>query len=179
MHGGPGDLAPQPRRGAADLGGERPLDLHRVVVLRACVLRVIALLVVVDDVDAADKGKAAVDRGKLAVHAAQPVAPQGNLHHAAEDQHARPRALQRLEEARRKIARAEAVDQQVRGHAARRRARERIGNQAAGLVVGEDVRLEEHLLARPVDGRHERREVLLAVLQKGKAVAGRVLQAAL
>jgi hypothetical protein len=112
------------------------------------------------------------------VHAAQPAAPQpqaGEL--GAEGEHARAGLAQRAPPARGKIARAEAVDQQPHLHAARRGARQRVGDEAAGLVVGIDVALEEHFALRGVDRRDQGGKVLLAVAQQGEAVAAGVLHA--
>src|SRR3990172_3445713 len=58
--------------------------------------------------------------------------------------------------------------------AARRRASERIRDQAPGLVVGEEVALDEHLLARAIERRDERGKVALAVLEQRQPVTADV-----
>jgi hypothetical protein len=131
---------------------------------------------IVDDVDAADERGRAVDHRKLAVHAAQtPAAQTQPREFRPEGQHPRAGAAQHVAETRRKVARAEAVDQQMHAHAARRRAGQRVRHQATGLVVGKDVAFQEHLFARRIDGAYQRGKILLAVLQQRQKVAADIL----
>ena len=82
---------------AMDLGHQRPVDLHRVVLLAfgAVVLQVVGRVV-----DAADEGDLAVDHHDLAVHAAQQVRPQAEgARPGIERVHPHAGVAQRAEEA--------------------------------------------------------------------------------
>ena len=129
---------------------------------------------VVDDVDAADKGDAPVHRAQLAMQAPEPVRaelPRRDLRPVLEQHDARgdERSLQRAREI---VPRAPAVDQHAHLGAAPRRAAKRRGDDASGVVVGEDVGLEPDFALRAIDCADERREVLPAAAQERNAVAG-------
>src|SRR4051812_4890533 len=112
------------------------------------------------------------------MHAPQAVAAQAPPpEERTEHQQARAGLAEHVAEARRESARTEAVDQQVRAHATRRGARERVGDQAAGFIVGEDVALEEYFLSRRIERRNQRRKILNAIFQERQAVAADVLHA--
>jgi hypothetical protein len=64
----------------------------------------------------------------------------------------------------------------VGGHAAPRGGDERRGDGAAGVVVGEDVGLDEDLAPRRLDRRDERREIRSTAAQQRQTVAVRVRQ---
>jgi hypothetical protein len=166
--GSVGHARPEAQRCRAHLRGERPFDAHRVVQARR---RRRGRVEVVEDVDSADERDAAVDAGELAVHAAQAVAAQREQAHRPVGVHLPAGARQRAAEALRVLERAETVDQQAHVRAARRRAHQRVVDEAAGLIVGEDVGLEQHLLARGVDRGRQRGEVLLAVAEQRQPVA--------
>ena len=87
------------------------------------------------------------------------------------------RGLQPLDERRRQLARAEAVDHEPDPRAAARRPLEGLGHRPPGLVVGEDVGLEPDVVGGGVDRRHERREELRPVAQERHAIAGDRLHA--
>jgi len=123
---------------------QKTLDPHRIVIARR---RLVGRVEVVDDVDATDECDRPVDARNLAMHAPQPVAaqrpgtdvaPEYEQLHAGLPQHG--------PEARREVARAVTIEQQVHPDPTHRSARKRAGDQAAGLIVGKDVGLEEHLL---------------------------------
>jgi hypothetical protein len=184
-HGGaaatlrPAHALPEPRRRRPHHVRERPLDAHCVVVARrdAAGIRQRGLEIVLD-VDAADEGHPAVHHRELAVHAAHPVAPHRQPpRKRPEHEHRGARVREDVAEARREVACAEAVDQHLHAHAARRRARERVGDEAAGFIAAIDIGLEVHLLRRGVDRAHERREVLQAVAQEVEAVSADELHA--
>ena len=110
------------------------------------------------------------------MHAAAGCGAASTADLRAEYQHLHAGALEHVAIARREVVRAEPIEQQVHGHAAGRGARKRRRHQAAGLVVGKDVGLDEYLAPRGIDGVDQRREILLAVPEQRKAVAGDVLQ---
>ena len=175
----PGNARPQLRGFGAHLRGERPLNLHCVVVARYRFRRILAAMVIVDHIDAADKRDRAVDARELAMHAPQPAAllpERPGAHGGTEHQQFGLRPGQPLAKVRREVLRAEAVDQQVRGDAALCRARERFGDQAAGRIVGIDVGFDEHLRARRVDRGDQRGKILPAIAQQRDAVAADVVK---
>ena len=113
------------------------------------------------------------------MHPAQPAAPPAAPpEFGPEHEQVRSRSAQAFAKPAREVAGAEAVDQQVHVHAARRGARQCAGHSLAGLVVGVEVALEEHFAAGGVDGLDQRREILRAVLEQREPVAGDVLHAA-
>ncbi len=113
------------------------------------------------------------------MHPAQPPAPPAAPREfGPEHEQMRARSVQPVAKPAGEVARAEPVDQQVHVHAARRRARQCIGHQLAGLVVGVEVTFEEHFAAGGVDGLDQSREILRAVPEQREAVAGDVLHAA-
>src|SRR6185436_699075 len=77
-----------------------------------------------------------------------------------------------------KISRTESVDQQMHAYAPRRRPRKGIRNEAARLVILEDIALEEDLLVRFIKSLHQGGEIALAVLQQLEPVSADVLHGA-
>ena len=172
----PGHSQPEPGGRVAHLAGKGSLDAHRVVVARRLPF---AALEIVDHVDAADERHVAVDGGELAMHPAQPAAlPAAPPEFGPEHEQVRARSAQAFAKPAGEVAGAEAVDQQVHVHAARRGARQCVGHSLAGLVVGVEVAFEEHFAAGGVDGLDQGREILRAVLEQREPVAGDVLHAA-
>jgi len=129
---------------------------------------------VVDDVDASHECDASVDVTELAMQAAQPVGMEVPRPHLRPVEHEVDAALPQpaVERTRQVVARAPSVHQHAHDDAALRGAHQRVGDQAAGRVVGEDVRLEPNFLARRLDRRDQRRKVLAPAAQQAHAVAG-------
>ena len=166
---GPGDQLPDVGDGAVDRPHQRPFDAHRVVEARAGEA---GLVQVADDVDAADEGEPPVDHRDLAVQAAQAMAPQREGRHlAAVDLHIDVRRVEGRLQVLDEVAAAEAVHQQPHAHAPAGGPGEGGGDAVAGVVVGEDVGLEEDLGGGAVDRRLERGKELGAVLEQGEGVA--------
>lgn len=162
---------PQPAHGGVNLRHQRPLDRDGIVVLRRQTRRG----GIVDDVDAADETDTGIHQGQLAVQAAQAVAAQAPARgFRAVDQHPHPRFGQRPDQRRGQRGGAEAVDHEVDLDAAPCRTHQCRGDAAAGLVVAVDVGFQVDVLARPVAGGFQRREIFGAVFQQGDAVAGEV-----
>ncbi len=167
----PADQPPQMPHGGADRCDERPFDAHGIVEARPEVGRV-AVVQIVDDVDAADEGDAAVDGDQLAVQPPQAVAaqPEGGEFGAIDldlDAGIRESAAQAVGE----LARAEAIDEHAHRDAAPCRRDQRGRDLPAGRIVGVDVGFEVDFAGRRLDGGEQRRKVLCAGFQQRDAVA--------
>ena len=128
---------------------------------------------VVDDIDAANEGDRTVDHRNLAVQTAQAMAAEAEPHHLrTKNQHVDAAHAHVLEQIAGHVVGTETIDDDARLYTAHRGARQRIGDAAAGLIVGEDVGLQKNLALRLVDGLFQRRKILRPAAQEGDGVAG-------
>lgn len=157
---------------ALDRFQQRALDADGVIEAGRNLVRRVA---VVDDVDAADEGQAAIHHGDLAVQAAQAMPSQaqvGQFRAVDEDLHAV--GHQGRHQGPGKVPGAEAVGQDPHLEAAPGGPAEGGGDGLAGLVGLEDVGLQMHLPLRPVDGGQQGGEELVAAVEQGDPVAWQV-----
>ena len=172
--------APEPARALAaerdgaqhelvDLGHDRPVQLHGVVLLglgpevEQVVRRVI---------DAADEGALAVDHHDLAVHAAEHVEPLAQKALAGvEHAHLHAGRREAFDELARQVGRTEAVDHQVDLHAAQRCFAHGGVQLQADLVLEQDEGLDDGFALRLPDGFEHARKEGLAVLEQLHAIA--------
>lgn len=127
------------------------------------------LIVIVDDIDAAAKRVGVVDQRELTMRARPALRAEQQMR--VIDAMFDAALLPQLEH--RQIAfGADAIRDHAHLESAIGGANKRIGDGAADVVVGKDVRFQRHRLARIVDALGQRREELYAALEDAHAIAG-------
>jgi hypothetical protein len=172
---------PQQFLGIGGLGDQRPLHLHGEIEARpGDAVRRIAVIVVVDDVDAADEGDAPVDHSDLAVQAAQPAARRNVAREPArlgtEDAALRAGVGQARTQGIDELCAAEAVEHHAHLDSAPHGRLQAVQYLGTGAVRGEDVGFQVHADLGGVDGRAQRRKEVGAVLEQPDVVAHRPVQ---
>ena len=131
---------------------------------------------VVDDVDPANEGDAAVDMAEFAVQAPQAVRaklPGGDLGPVLEKLHVGvPETL--LQCRCQEMACTPAVDQHANANPSCRGVGQRIGHPAPGGIVGEDIGLEPDFALRGREGLEQRRKILRTVAQQRDSISRHV-----
>jgi hypothetical protein len=131
-----------------------------------------AVVEIVNHVDAAGEGDAAIHHGKFAMEPAQAMPPDAGLaDFRAVGHHLDAGGRQRCSEARRKVARAEAIHQQAYRDTPLRGGGQRGGHKAPGPVVGKDVGFEMHLVRGCVNRGNQRGKIFGSRAQQSQAVA--------
>ncbi|CAH0444699.1 hypothetical protein LMG10661_01096 [Ralstonia syzygii subsp. syzygii] len=146
-------LPPQPVDHQRDLADQRPSHAHgEVIAGTQCVIAERGVVQVVDDVDAADERHFVIDHGDLAMQAAQVAALQAEAAHRPVRAPGRAGRIQHRRDAGGQRAGAEAVHGDAHFHAAPRRARQRLGHAAPGVIVGIDVGFQRDAATGGIDG---------------------------
>ncbi|MNL17610.1 hypothetical protein D3C87_1387130 [compost metagenome] len=183
-------MAPQPRPVQAHpqqvlrigrFGDERAFHLHREIkARRGDAVRGIQIIVIVDDVDAADERNASIHNGDLAMQPSQPAARRNK---ASEPARFRPEdaALGAcVQQHRAHVLDAHGAAEAIQHHphfdAAPRRRRQALQHLRAGAIHHENIGFQMHADLRGVDSRTQRGEEVGAVLQQADVVAVRPFQ---
>ena len=129
------------------------------------------MMVVVDDVDAADERDAVIDQRQLAMQPTQQAALEPPPAGRAKDHQFGAGGLEPGSELCGPGAGAIGVDDDAHGDAAGCRGSQRIGHAHADIVLGEDVGLEPHRLRRGLDRRQQQRKKFVAAFEQPQSVA--------
>ncbi len=163
---------PQALHGQADRRNDRPFAHNGEIEPRSEQRRLrVGMMVIVDDVDAADESQPVVDQRQFAVETTQqaPIGPPPARGTEDDDLRA-DRSQPRLQDGR-VCASSKAVDRQSHLHAAVGSRRQRIAEPQSDVVLREDVGFEVDRSFRAVDRCQQQREIVFAVLQQPQAVA--------
>ena len=165
----PGDNLPKAPNRMMHLLHGRPFDTGRVVIARPHVGRGV---VVIDDIDAADKSDSGIDHRQLAMEPAQAMPADMEAPDFGAVNHGANAGFRELgEKVRTEILPAKAVDRDIDLDATPGRTAKRRGDLMTDFVIGKNVAFEINFQRRRFDRGQQGGEVLAARIEQREPVA--------